>query len=410
MLASRAARTLAAAVYFALLARKLGIQSYGAFAGTCALASILAPFASLGSGNLLIRAVAQDRSAFSQRWGDALMFTGISGTVLTVVGVAAARFVLPNSIANMMLVNICVADLIFARLLDLTGMAFQSIEMLHMTAWFSLSLTLSRLGAAVWLVVEEPRATAMRWSALYLASTASAAIMALVLVQRRLGAPTFDCRVHRRDLVDGSSFSISLAAQTVYNDIDKTMLARMVSLEAAGVYGAAYRIVDAAFSPVNALMHAAYPRFFQHGAQGLTHSTRFATRLLPRVLVYCVGVGTLAYMAAPWVPKVLGAQFEPTVVALRWLAPVLVFRGVHVFAADALTGAEFQGTRTMLQFGIAMANVMMNLAWLPRFSWRGACYATLLCDGLLAVTLWSTILVLCRRQRRSNARLVMEPS
>src|SRR5689334_7743319 len=79
MLLSRSFRTLVAAAYFALLARALGVNGYGAFSGVCALAGIFAPFASLGSGNLLIQAVARDRREFPARWAQSLVSTCLSG-------------------------------------------------------------------------------------------------------------------------------------------------------------------------------------------------------------------------------------------------------------------------------------------------------------------------------------------
>lgn len=401
MLASRVSRTGISALYFALLARALGVQGYGAFAGTCALASVLAPFASFGSGNLLIRAVARDPRAFAVRWGNCLFFTAVSGSLLTGVAVIAARGLLPKGIPTGMLVKICIADLLFARLLDLSGMAFQAFEKLHMTAWLSFGLTFSRLTAAAVLTYARPLSTANCWASLYLASTAVAGLTAMIAVHRHIDFPLFRSIPSVRDLIDGSSFSISLAAQTIYNDIDKTMLARMVSLEAAGLYGAAYRVIDAAFSPVNALLHAAYPNFFQHGMLGLPQAARFARRFLLEALTYCFVVGVLLFALAPCIPALMGVQFASTVFALRFLVPTLVFRGTHVFAADALTGSDHQGVRTLIQLFVAFINILVNIAWLPRFGWRGACYSTLLCDALLALLLWSAIGILIRHQRHT---------
>jgi O-antigen/teichoic acid export membrane protein len=401
MLGSRALRALVAAGYFTLLARSLGVSGYGAFAGICGLAGIAAPFASLGTGNVLIQEVARDRSAFPVRWGNCLMITGLTGTAFTLLILIAGRSVLPRSLSTFLILNITIADLLFVRLLDVSAMAFQALEKLHMTAWFSLALTLSRLTAAAVLCIATPRATAAQWSGLYLLSTAIPACLAVAAVSRLIGYPALHLKTNPREVLHGLLFSISLSAQTVYNDIDKTMLVRISGLGAAGLYGAAYRIMDAAFTPVGAVQAAAYGRFFQRGAHGLRDAKQLATRLLARAAAYSAGAGILLWLIAPILPAVLGAGFAEATFALRMLAPLLLFRSLHCFAADSLTGAGYQGTRTMAQVGVALLNVALNLVLLPHWSWRGAALSSLVCEALLAFLLWLAVWFFCSHERKT---------
>lgn len=156
MLGSRALRALVAAVYFTLLARALGVSGYGAFAGVCAMAGIVSPFASMGTGNILIQEVARDRTAFALRWGNCLLITSGTGALFAVLLLFAGRLLLPHSVSWFMILNISVSDLLFVRLLDVSAMAFQALEQLRMTAWFSLALTISRLSAAALLCLTLP--------------------------------------------------------------------------------------------------------------------------------------------------------------------------------------------------------------------------------------------------------------
>src|SRR5690349_3988124 len=63
------------AAYFLLIARALGSRGYGAFISVVAVVAIAAPFASLGSGNLLVKHVARDPARFAEQWGRALATT-----------------------------------------------------------------------------------------------------------------------------------------------------------------------------------------------------------------------------------------------------------------------------------------------------------------------------------------------
>ena len=70
--------------YFILIARALGPAEYGAFVGTVALIALVAPFGSLGAGNLLVQNVSRNRELFAEYWGNALfalggLWLGLSG-------------------------------------------------------------------------------------------------------------------------------------------------------------------------------------------------------------------------------------------------------------------------------------------------------------------------------------------
>ena len=82
MLGGQGVRVLLQAVYFILIARALGAQQYGAFVGAVSLVALIAPFASWGTGFILVKEVARNRSTFGQYWGAALGFTVLAGSIL----------------------------------------------------------------------------------------------------------------------------------------------------------------------------------------------------------------------------------------------------------------------------------------------------------------------------------------
>ncbi len=405
MLAGRLARILVQAAYFVLLARSLGVSQYGAFIAAASLAGILSPFASVGTGNLLIKHVARDRSAFRRCWAEALATTLVSGALLTGLGLLAARFLLPSSVPLGIVFPLILAELIFARFIDIAGQAFMAFEQLRHTALMLLGLSVARMLAASALMLLYRHPSAAAWANLYLASTIVPAVCSVWLVNLRLGTPLPAYSLRGRELLQGVFFSISLSAQTIYNDLDKTMLARLSGLMPAGLYGAAYRIIDVAGTPLGALTASTYSRFFQHGNQGLAAAVQFARTLLPTVLLYGLACTALLVLTAPLLLPVLGTQYADSITAVRWLAPIVLLRCVHYMGADALSGADHQGLRSLIQVVVAVTNIALNIYLLPRYSWRGAVGSSLACDALLAVLIWAAIgLLQMRTQLNASAR------
>lgn len=398
MLLAQGMRLVLQAGYFVIIARVLGPEQYGAFVGATAAIAILAPFASLGGGNLLIKNVSRNKALFAQYWGNALLMIVVSGFGLFALVLAIAPAILPKTIPLLLIVLVCLTDLIFARVLDVAGQAFQSVLWLSKTAQLNILPQVTRLIAALALMNFFTQPQALEWTFLYLISTTVSALIAVFLVHRLLGKPKLAVSRIKPEIAEGFYFSIGLSAQTIYNDIDKTMLARLASLQATGIYASAYRLIDVAFVPVRSLLAAAYAKFFQHGTSGIAGTVDFSKRLLPLAALYGVGVGVALFFLAPVVPYILGQEYQEAGQALRWLAPLPLLKALHYFAADTLTGAGFQGLRSAMQVIVAAFNVLANMWLIPLYSWQGAAWSSLASDAFLVISLWMLVVRLYQRK------------
>src|SRR3954451_12507042 len=110
MFLGQALRIIVQAVYFIVIARLLGPAQYGAFVAVVALVAILAPFATLGFGNLLVKNVVRDRSTFAVCWGNALLVAAVSASLLFGAVLMLARITLPASVPLTLIASIAAAD------------------------------------------------------------------------------------------------------------------------------------------------------------------------------------------------------------------------------------------------------------------------------------------------------------
>jgi O-antigen/teichoic acid export membrane protein len=387
------------ALYFVLVARALGSREYGAFVGVVAVVALAAPFASMGTGNLLIKHVARDPDSFPRYWGKALVTTLLSGTLLLGLVAVVGSAWLTSSVPRSLVLLIGAADLLCVRFLDISAQAYQACQWMSRTALLQLLLSPLRLIAVGSLVAVIPNPSAVQLGLAYLLSAFVGAMIAVFMVSRELGAPRAQIRNLHSELVEGALFAITLSGQSSTNDIDKAMLARLGTLAATGVYGAAYRLVDLAFLPVGSLLVATYARFFQHGVHGIPATAGYARRFLRLGVGYGVVTAAALYLLAPVVPSILGEEYNQAIAAIRCLAVLPLLKVVHYFGADALTGAGYQGARTVIMITIALINVLLNAWLIPLYSWRGAASATIISDGLLGATIWMTLHFLGREGR-----------
>ena len=397
MLVGQVFRLVIQALYFTVIARSLAPTNYGAFVGVVGLVAIFYPFGALGSGYLLIKNVARDPRQFSGIWGRTLSTTFFSTSILFGVVLLLSHFVLPTSIPLVLVAFVAGSDLCAVSVVDLCGQAFQAFERLKWTAAMSGLLSTSRFLAAVILVVLHHNPLPLQWGKFYFVSTSLVAVVASLMVLAKLGPPSFNLSRSFAETREGFYFSVSQSAQSIYNDIDKTMLARLGTLEATGIYGAAYRLIDVSFAPVWSLLTAAYPNFFRVGVGGMSATLKYAKPLILHALGYAVFVAVTVWACAGIVPYVLGGEYRLTVEALRWLAVLPMLKVIHFFLSDALAGAGYQALRSSFHVGVAVFNVLINLWIIPAYSWRGAAWSSIASDGLLACILATAALILSYR-------------
>ena len=355
------------------------------------LYAIISPFAGLGTGNLLIRDVSRNPASFPKCWGQVLIMTTFTGILLLLLLLSIYTFILPQSIPFIIVLLIAVADIFFTQFVELSSQAFQAVHRLNKTALIQIIPPTLRLIAIAGLTIFVSSPTVYDWSFLYLITIATSGLFGIWNVHRHIGKPTLSILRNPSEIKEGLYFAVSNMTVNIYNDIDKTMLARFSTLEATGIYGAAYKIIEVGFIPIRSLLYATYPSYFKHGEKGLRGSLGFTKRILPYALAYsfvaCLGL----LIAAKMLPYLLGHAFSNATTALRWLAPLLFLKAIHYFAADTLTGADYQGIRTSIQVIIAVFNILLNILIIPRYSWHGALFSSLLSDGLLAIFLWLAI-------------------
>ncbi len=381
------------AAYFVTIARTLGVAKYGEFVSITALMAIVSPFVGLGIEILLLKNVAKNRNLFAAYWGNSLFVTLVTGVGFILLLMLLAPSLLAHSISPLAILLVAVSDLIFGSITNIAGRSFQAVDRLNVSAQIGIFVMFTKVLAAIALLKYFPNPTGLEWVWLYSTSSILSALFAVILIQRWLGPPTLELGRIKSELGEGVSFSISNSAYTIYSDIDKTMLGKLSTLAATGIYAAAYRLIDVAFIPVISICGAAYADFFRKGKDGVGAALAFAKPLVAISAAYSLLAGLGLFLLSPVVPIILGDEYIPVVEALRWLSPIPLFRAMQHLGGDILSGSGFQSWRSGMETSIAGFNIALNWWLIPVYSWHGAAWASLISDGLLTICFW--ILVAC---------------
>lgn len=392
------------AAYFVILARMLGVQEFGLFSALLAIAAIVAPFSNLGASLVMAKAVARDKSAASAEWTRTLVYTLAGGTFTAGILVPLTPIVTPQGTSMMSLFLIVIAEVIGVKLVENAGYLWQSLGTTKALATLPTLINLFRLVAALLVFTTQTSVELSSWAFIYFIATMPLAIVVSWHTSMKIGLSRSRLRPNRSTTIDGLQYAMGLSSQSIHNDIDKTMLARMVSTSSAGVYSAAYRLVDMAYAPIRAVAAASFPHLNREGAGGIRGSLKIVRRLGLAVIVYAF-IGAIAlYACAPLAPILLGTEYAASILVVQGLAVLILLRAATFLAADTLTSSDNQGVRTICQISVAALNIVANIILLPVFGIWGAIATTIASEALLAIMLWLTIVIIVRKTDRAIAR------
>ncbi|MHB1330016.1 MAG: lipopolysaccharide biosynthesis protein, partial [Gemmatimonadales bacterium] len=279
MVSGYSARIALQAAYFLLLARSLGSGEYGAFVSTVAIIGIGAPLAGLGAGHILVRDASRNPALLRTALANALTVAAFGGVALAVLLLPVLAAVAPNDISLLLLLLVLLADGVGGPLAEVCAQAFQAAGRIRISAFLQFSPSALRFAAVVWFSTRVAVQGVAAWTAAYATAGIVATLVAMAIVTYAFRPPRPSMAGAFGMIREGWYFSIMAAAQMANSDVDKPLVARLSSVDAAGVYAAAYRIVDVAFAPVRALMYSSYATFFAHGALGVRSAMSFAGRL-----------------------------------------------------------------------------------------------------------------------------------
>jgi len=228
------------------------------------------------------------------------------------------------------------------------------------------------------------------WALLYASATALAALAGLRAARAVFGGGTpavATMPVSR----DGLAFTLQALAERASGDLDKILLANLAGPASAGLYGAAYRLVELCGTPASALVLGANARMFRAGTAGVEH-LRAECRGLLRLLGG-LGLATSAAVlaCAPAVPLLLGERYGDSVAMARAMALFPLVFSLRFALGLALSAAGGQARRALIQLCAAAGGLLVALWAIPAWGWQGMLATTLgveaLCGAALALSL-----------------------
>jgi len=367
---------------FAVLAREVGQAGLGAFVFAFAFLGLgMAPIA-LGSDSYMLRQVARDRSQANR-----LFFNVIAMKLALAVPVLAALLGVLFALDYEGRVRETVLVLSVGLFLDLLVRSLHALFNAHERGdLLALSLVVQRVVTALLGVAALALGHGVvTVAALYSVGSALGFGAATLSLWRAIGMPSSNVDPHSwRDLA-GKSFPFAM--QDVFTAmlfrVDAVILSVMTTEAAVGVYGAAYRVLEATMFIGWAISGAFVAMYAYLGRDTDPTVGAVFGRSVKLALVLVVPVSVvLTTLAEPIVRFAFGAEFVDAADPLRLLGPVALGLCLVILCSSMISSRRSPTVMVRITAPMVVLNVVLNVLLIPPLEATGAALAMLITEIL----------------------------
>ncbi len=381
-------------VYFALIARSVGVEDTGAYFLALAMITTIGVLDDLGCTSVLIRDVARDPAH-----AKGLLQRTLGIKLVAIPITVAIAFVLPPlmgySDASAFLVRLAV-PIMLADTLSLTfyGVLRGMQELRYESLGIFVGQSLTTIGGVI--VIFSGNTSLPLLIGALIAGSVWNALLSAYQVGKRLGVQAFVPSLNGAKLTLGTALPFFLAAVFVkiYSYVDSFTLNLVIGKAAVGFYSVAYKLTYAfQFLPL-AFVGALYPRM-----SSLTNKPEELKRVFLNAEWYMAFLMTpivfgIAALAPEIVLMMYGKEYLPSVVPLIALIFVLLPIFLDFPVGSLLNATGRQITKTAIMGVTMVVNFAANMVLIRTLGIVGASVAAL----ISFVTMFGLGVFMLRRQ------------
>lgn len=399
-----ATKVVATLVSFTLLGRSLGAEGYGNYAALYAIVGPIGALSASGVGLALLEHIIRAKDDDEVTFRSCLSMSLVLGSVLAIGSTIFATFIVDLRVLT--IVAVLVLEMVMVPVYTTATNLIRARDGFGAAARYLVATHVIKMTIIV-ILFALGKLTIGAFAA---ANLAIMVVLAFALVRgigRRYQIVASPGPIQRRHLRSSFVYSAGITGLSLQTDGDKLLLASYGQTAATGIYAAAYRVVQLGLLPITAIIGATHHRFLEHDANRRGQHLGRALALSRVAVVYGIVVGVGLVIVAPLLPILVGSEFDESVEVVRWLAPLVLIRGLAIFPLNGLMGLDKTTLRTVLLLVSSVVSIGVYVWLIPEHSWRGAAIGTAVGEIFLAAAAWGFLVV---HQRRHDRTVTASPT
>lgn len=368
--------------YVIYLARVLGVEQFGLYTVALAYFSIISSFADFGFNRYLIREIAQDHLKVHK------LMTNITMLRITLTSILFAIFAVCLYIFDtdkirvnlILLATLAILPQAIALTFDAVFIALKKLQFSAVALFFSAFLT----ALAGFLLVNSGFGVTGAVNALIIGQVGYAIFLLILLIKNQgLHLPKVELLTLRKALIGSLPYGLLGILGLLYFRIDAVMLSYLRGSFETGIYGAAYRFLEAVIFIPAAIAAALFPTFSQLHDIDKKEMKRiyYKSLRLMGVLGATLLIGYILIL--PLLIKLFLPNYLPAIEVIQVLSFAIPFIFLATPGVQLMFASEKKLKTVILLSCLTLAvNIALNFLFIPQFGYIAAAWITVFSDIL----------------------------
>ncbi len=376
-------------LYLVYTARYLGPESYGILSFAIAFTVIFGVLADLGLSQFIVRDLSRDKSLASKYFGNAIVMKLIASLITFLLIILTVNLIhYPfNTIIVIYLIALYVLINSFSQIFYSIFQSYEKMEFQAIGGVLSSALVLIMVLLAIYYKMD-----LVFFALIYLLVSIIILFYNIIVCFWKFIIPKmeFDLNFWKYILMESVFFVLVSVFTQIYFNIDSVMISFFIGDKAVGFYTAAYRLIFVLLSISSVLMISMFPVMSKHFKSSINILKLEYERIFKYLFILALFLFIFGFSFADKVILIIyGVNYNPSIGALQILIFVIPIIFITYLFGTLLAAINKQRFVAMVTCVGATLNIILNLFLIPKFSYFGASFATVITELVIFIIMFS---------------------
>ncbi len=366
-------------------ARYFGAVGFGIWAIALSITGIFGIIADMGMSTLMVREVSRNLSLADKYLSNTLLIKVIL-SILAVLLIVITVNLIGYSEIEKDVIYIVTVSVIIGSFSGILGAIFQVTEKMEYIAFSTiLSCVVMLLGTAVMILY---KLDILFFASLNIISSSLIFAYIFIMYLRKFSLPKIkiDYSFWKPTIKEAWPFGITALSGMLYTYVDSVMLSIIQGVEVVGWYNAAYRLMMVLLFIPNAVNVAIFPVMSQFYTSSKNSLKLMNEKYFKYMLILGIPLGAgITILADKIILLIFGSGYTQSITALQILIWTIVLSFAVAPFMQLLQSINKQLILTKISVISVIINIMLNLVLIPKFSYIGASFATLIASMVATI-------------------------
>ena len=374
-------------VTIGLITRSLGAENFGNYSTIFAYLLSIQSFADFGLNTLLTRELAQHNKNQHNRIFAEFFTTRLILIVVMILIGCTAIFLFPYEETVKM--GVVIGS--FAILSMSLSQIFLGVFQTNLTVYkFSIAELIGRLSHLVLVITLIVMGLGFYW---YIAVFGIAVfivfIISLFFTRKEIAVRIKINKPRIKSILKTSlPIATSIVLTILYFRSDTIMLSIIKGAESTGYYNAAYKVLESFIFFPAMFIGLFLPIMSKKAKEGAKEFSKVVSFLLNIVILFSIPVVVGGVLLSSSIINIIGgSEFLPATTTLQILFIAIGIISISTIFSNAVIVLNIQKQAVKIYAVGFIFNIIANLIMIPRFSYNGAAYSTLVTEFMVAIAL-----------------------